>query len=180
MVATTSEIVAPIGSGEHLKGSLKNIKELLKEISQTSIIDKFKKDKEIFDKAHKKFLQMSPELSKSYFNENLEEVTEFYDRWLDVKPKLFRSIDAIILKQQSGIAKFYQSESGNIDPIRCDLHYVAKFHCIQCRGFRPVPHQIDPFIDDECTVEATTKHPDRTPIHSGIDTILKGIVGMGK
>lgn len=108
MAGVAADIVAPIGSGEHLKQSLKDI-EILWNNTEKSITDsKLLKAKKTFEKGYNGFKGMVPELQKAYFDEKIGKVEDLYDKWLDFKPLIFKSIDAMAEAQEKSVNTYYR------------------------------------------------------------------------
>lgn len=110
MMGTMADLVAPIGSGEHMKNSIKKINETWDEITKKKILNKYESEKNTFLEGHKGFLAISPQFLKAYFDEDRETIANLYDTWLDYKPKIFKSIDTIVEKQGQGLSEYYQFE----------------------------------------------------------------------
>ncbi len=104
MTGVTSDVVAPIGAGKHLEKQVKDIEILWNDVSGI-LTDQESKEK--FEKGFKGFKQLSVELLKVYFNEELERVEEVYDEWLDYKPLIIKSIDKLSENQKASVRDNY-------------------------------------------------------------------------
>ncbi len=114
MVGVSADIVAPIGSGEHLKNSISEIKELWKEAYSKLPENILSKEKEAFQKGNTKFIKLSQNFLEAYYDENIDEVKDLYDEWLDIKPLIFKSIDRIVVSQKRIVDTVYKKENSNI------------------------------------------------------------------
>jgi len=106
MAGVQADVVAPIGSGEHLKQALKNIDSTWSGVRNSlagyRLSEEALKAEKTFELGYKGFKdRVAGELLESYFDNDPEKVPDLYDAWLDHKPLIMKSIDrfAGILKE---------------------------------------------------------------------------------
>lgn len=110
MVGVVGDMVAPIGAGEHLKNSLKNIDATWAGV-RTAVTDDMAADKESFEKNYNGFkTEVATGLLKAYFEGNTGEVMDLSDKWLDFKPPLFKTIDKMAEAQEKSVLTFYKEK----------------------------------------------------------------------
>jgi methyl-accepting chemotaxis protein len=109
MAAVMADIIAPIGSGEHLKQSLTDIEKLWIRAKIALTTKDLEKDKKLFEKGYSGFKTLAPTLEKSYFDEDIDMLEESYDSWLDFKPLIFKTIDKMATAQERAVGEYYQA-----------------------------------------------------------------------
>ncbi|MBC8414630.1 response regulator [bacterium] len=94
MSGVMADIVAPIGAAEHLKLSvieLETIWQRVKDHLPVHTGDNVAK----FSLGLSRFRSMAIDLQESYFNEDIDGVRVMSDRWLELKPAVFKELDYI-------------------------------------------------------------------------------------
>ncbi len=117
MAGVAADMVAPVGSGEHLKNSLKTVETLWNETKERFEGDALKEERERFEKGYGEFKGLAARLQSAYFNEDIDKVTDLYDSWLDIKPLIFKSIDSMAEAQEGSVNDYYQRTQGMISKV---------------------------------------------------------------
>ncbi|NOZ69125.1 MAG: methyl-accepting chemotaxis protein, partial [Deferribacteres bacterium] len=106
MAGVQADVVAPIGSGEHLKQALQNIDTAWSDVKSSLAgyrsSEEASKAEKTFERGYKGFKdKVAGKLLDAYFDNDPEKVPDLYDAWLDYKPLIMKSIDrfADILKE---------------------------------------------------------------------------------
>ncbi len=112
IIGTWADVIAPIGSAAHLTNSLNEIDKLLKEIDELVPKDENRAERDKIAKGHKLFKEeLSEELLERYQDEDLEDMPEFYNEWLDAKALIFRSIDKYVADKTNEVHRIYSERS---------------------------------------------------------------------
>jgi methyl-accepting chemotaxis protein len=110
MVGVSADIVAPIGSGEHLKNSLKEIDEIWDGVKPT-LPAELDAEKESFERGYAGFKRdVAPGLQSAYFNEDIKSAGRLGEEWLAFKPLIFRSIDKMAAAHESSAGNYYKEK----------------------------------------------------------------------
>ncbi|HEB74748.1 MAG TPA: methyl-accepting chemotaxis protein [Nitrospirae bacterium] len=117
MAGVAADIVAPVGSGEHLKDSLKTLQTLWTETKERLDEETLKEEMERFEKGYGEFKDLSVRLQNAYFNEDVDKVSDLFDAWLDIKPLIFKSIDSMAEAQESSVNDYYRQMQGMISKV---------------------------------------------------------------
>jgi len=107
MAGVTANIVAAIGSGEHLKLSLTEIDRLWNEVKGRITDEALLKDKENFEKGYSGFRKVAVKLQTVYFNDNPKSVPGLIDEYFDFRPLIFKSIDKMAEAQEKAVIAYY-------------------------------------------------------------------------
>jgi len=108
MAAVVADMIAPIGSGEHLKQAAPELTGLWDAAKGALTEEEVLKDKETFEEGFRGFMAMAPKLQKAYFNEDTDIVQELADEWLDFKPLIFKTIDNMAAVQEASVGQYYE------------------------------------------------------------------------
>jgi len=109
MAAVVADMVAPIGSGEHLKTSAVQIDSLWTDVKGRIDDDSLKKEIADFEKGYRGFKEIVPKLQEAYFNAETKKVASLTNDFYDYKPLLYKSIDKIAATQEEAV-KIYNVE----------------------------------------------------------------------
>ena len=113
MSGVAADIVAPVGSGEHLKNAINDIDRGWNK-AQPSVSNDLSKEKNDFEKAYKRFKEtLGAELQRAYFNEDRDKVMVIIDQWLDYKPVIFKAIDKMADMQAVSVLDFYKHKEAS-------------------------------------------------------------------
>ncbi len=114
MAGALSDLVSFAGAGEHLKFTTKDINKRWREFEksfsglaskeQTKWIKDFEAGLNGFNK------NIQPLLLKAYFDEDTDKIEELYERWLDYKPLLIKSIDGLAGTLKKTTEQVYMSQ----------------------------------------------------------------------
>ena len=107
MAAVTSDLVAAIGSGEHLKISLNEVDRLWSDVKGKITDDALLKDKDNFEKGYSGFKKVAVKLQGVYFSNNPKGVPGLIDEYLDFRPLIFKSIDKMAEAQEKAVMEYY-------------------------------------------------------------------------
>lgn len=114
MAGVVADIVAPVGSGEHLKNSLKEIDGLWND-AKPSIGADLSKERDDFEKGYSGFKKdIAAELQKAYFSGDIKKVAALSDEWLSYKPLIFKSIDRMSEAQAKSVLDYYKEKKAVI------------------------------------------------------------------
>lgn len=107
MAGVSAGLVASIGSGEHLKISLKEIDRLWEDVKGRITEAEHRQDKDKFEKGYNNFKKVAEKLQAAYFNEDTKSLPGIIDEYLDFKPLIFKSIDNMAEAQEKAVKGFY-------------------------------------------------------------------------
>lgn len=107
MAAVTADIVAAIGSGEHLKQALNDIDMHWDHVKDKITEDVLLNDKRNFEKGYSGFKNVAVKLKVVYFDDEPESVPDLIDEYLDFKPLIFKSIDKMTEYKEKDIQLYY-------------------------------------------------------------------------
>jgi methyl-accepting chemotaxis protein len=129
MAGVQADIVGAIPSGKHLEKSLKDIDTAWSDVKHAINGYKFseesKKAIEAYEKGYKKFKEIANELKKVYADNDPDKVADLYDRYLDYKPVIFRSIDNLAGRLKDDVRKHYEESRENISTIKTLTGVIA-------------------------------------------------------
>jgi len=117
MTGVVSDMIASPGAGEHLKLALSSIDKSWKKVKfSLSGTDGNLYGKEIkeFEKGFAGFRVLVPGLVNVYFDEDTSKIEDYYNRWLDFKPLIFKSIDSLAKKVKEGVNRIYLKKKASI------------------------------------------------------------------
>ncbi len=117
MAAVTADIVAAIGSGEHLKQAIVDIDVLWNEVNDRITNSDLGDDKKKFEKGYRGFKKVAVKLENVYFEDDPESVPDLIDEYLDFKPLIFRSIDNMAETQEKEVKEYYMEEQKFISKV---------------------------------------------------------------
>ncbi len=129
MAGVSAGLVASIGSGEHLKISLKETDRLWAEVKGNITEAGLQQDKEKFEKGYNEFKKVADRLQTAYFNEDTAGLPGLIDEYLDSKPLIFKSIDKMAEAQENGVKGFYTAKQKVVSTVN-KLVVVASFFLI--------------------------------------------------
>lgn len=109
MAAVVANMVAPIGSGEHLKVSVEQIDRLWADVKKRINAEALKKEMADFEKGYSGFKELVPRLQEAYFNAETQKVADLVNDFYDYKPLLYKSIDRMAATQEAAV-KIYNIE----------------------------------------------------------------------
>lgn len=112
MTGVLADLVAPIGSGGHIKTSVEQIDGLWSNIKQVSHNEENGMTEQAltFEQNYSGFKKLALRFEQAYYNEDLELVEELLDEWYDFKPGIFRSIDAMADNQAVLVRDVYERQ----------------------------------------------------------------------
>jgi len=114
MVGVIADVVASIGSGEHLKYTARDINQRWKSFKASYMEQASKLEKSWvadFDKGLKGFNEIVPKLANAYYDEDVDAVMDIYEQWLDLKPLLIKSSDKIAERVEKTTNEIAQQEA---------------------------------------------------------------------
>ncbi len=121
MMGAVANVVTGTGAVNHLKVALKNIDVLWKEASSMLTAETVINDKEKFNRGYKGFKGMAGEFEEAYmkifYDGETDMMEEIYEKWLDYKPLIFKSIDHIVQTQEEAVKDFYIKRKNLINKI---------------------------------------------------------------
>lgn len=106
MAAVMAKMIAPIGSGEHLKISMQEIETLWNDVQKRVQDDTLKVEMATFEKGHAGVKDVAAKLVAAYFNEDIEKVGSLINDFYDYKPLLYKSIDKMAEKQEQAVKNY--------------------------------------------------------------------------
>jgi methyl-accepting chemotaxis protein len=109
MAAVVANMVAPIGSGEHLKMSAAEIDRLWSDVKKRMTDATLKNEIADFEKGYAGFKDLAARLQEAYFNADTQKVSDLVNDFYDYKPLLYKSIDKMAATQEQTV-KAYNSE----------------------------------------------------------------------
>ncbi|MCL4477362.1 MAG: methyl-accepting chemotaxis protein [Nitrospirae bacterium] len=127
MAGVTANIVAAIGSGEHLKISLNEIDRLWNEVKGRITDDALLKDKENFEKGYSGFRKVAGKLQSVYFNDDPKSVPGLIDEYFDFRPLLFKSIDKMAEAQEKAVIAYYTEKQQIVAKINRSVVIMSIF-----------------------------------------------------
>ncbi len=83
MVGVIADIVTSTAAGEHLKSSLVDIDDLWEKSESFLRDDKLADDIRNYENGYKGFKGMTTDLQEAYFDEDMKNLENNYDKWLD-------------------------------------------------------------------------------------------------
>jgi len=117
MAGVVADIISPVGSGEHLKQSLKVIdsawNDTVIELSDHSASEETNNAINDFQNGYKGFKEnVAGKLEEVYFDNDPDQVEDLYDEWLDYKPLILKSLNKLS-ETQKGLVKdsYFQNKS---------------------------------------------------------------------
>jgi len=111
MAGALADVVAPIGSGEHMKGAIKQIDSLWADTKELVRSEKgLSEEARTFDKSYGEFKKLAVRFEKAYYDEDLEAIEEHIDEWYDYKRGIFKSIDGMAENQALLVKDFYDRQ----------------------------------------------------------------------
>ncbi|MEK7773038.1 MAG: methyl-accepting chemotaxis protein, partial [Deltaproteobacteria bacterium] len=117
MAGVAADMVAPIGSGVHLKNSLKEI-DVLWNDARPSVSGDLSKERDDFEKAYNGFKKdIAGQLQKAYMEGDTKKVVALSDEWLSFKPGIFKSIDKMAEAQAKSVLDFYKEKKALISRV---------------------------------------------------------------
>ncbi len=117
MAAVTADIVAAIGSGEHLKQAIVDIDVLWNDVNDRIINSDLGEDKKKFETGYNGFKKVAVKLEAVYFEDDPESVPDLIDEYLDFKPLIFKSIDNMAETQEKEVNEYYLEEQKFISKV---------------------------------------------------------------
>lgn len=122
MAATSAQMVTATASIAHLHQAEKDIDRYWRESGSLLNGDNFLQEKEKFEKGYKGFKEMIPNFSQAYekifYDEELGPMEDAYDKWLDYKPLIFKSIDNIVDLLEESLKNNYIERKKLINKVR--------------------------------------------------------------
>ncbi|OGW39973.1 MAG: hypothetical protein A2X58_06435 [Nitrospirae bacterium GWC2_56_14] len=106
MAAVVADMVAPIGSGEHLKMSVAEIDRLWSGVKTRMNDATLKNEIADFEKGYGGFKELAVRLQAAYFSAETEKVAELVNEFYDYKPLLYKSIDKMAATQEQAVKAF--------------------------------------------------------------------------
>ncbi len=137
MTGVASDMIASPGAGEHLKLALSSIDKSWKKVkSSLSGTDGNLYGKEIkeFEQGLAGFRILVPGLVNVYFDEDTAKIDDYYNRWLDFKPLIFKSIDSLAKKVKDGVNRIYLKKKASITRLNRIVIATAVFMVIVLIG----------------------------------------------
>lgn len=107
MAGVSADLVAAIGSGEHLKISLGEVDKLWNEVKGRITDAALLKDKDNFEKGYIGFKKVAVKLQSVYFSNNPKGVPGLIDEYFDFRPLIFKSIDKMAEAQEKAVNEYY-------------------------------------------------------------------------
>jgi methyl-accepting chemotaxis protein len=117
MVGVIADIVTSTAAGEHLKSSLVDIDDLWKKSESFLRDDKLADDIRRYQDGYRGFKGMTADLQEAYFDEDMENLENNYDKWLDYKPLILKSINRMTEFQQTSVNEYYIDRKQLIDRV---------------------------------------------------------------
>jgi methyl-accepting chemotaxis protein len=117
MAGVKAEMVASIGSGEHLKSSVATIVKTWSETEEFIKEESLLEQKNRFSKGLGEFKTLAADLQVVYFNEDTKKIQQMIDRYLDIKGLLFKPLDAMAEAQEKGVSSYYQEKQKNLNKL---------------------------------------------------------------
>ncbi len=112
MTGVIADMIAPIGSAEHLTDSLNDIDILWEEVRKVNGFDELKNE---FQTGYGQFKSLSTSLYAAYQDENLDLVAELYeDDWLNMRNSIMKSIDKIADNMKDIVNDEYQVQEKSV------------------------------------------------------------------
>ena len=113
MVGVVADAVAAIGSGHHLEESMTSLDALVADVhnemkNYEHLGEEGIKELETFDIGYAGFNNVADKLKKVYLNNQPDEVEDLYDEYLDYKPLIFKSIDALSESIKNNVKDHYE------------------------------------------------------------------------
>ncbi len=128
MTGVVSDMMAPVGAGEHLKAVMPEIEKQWK-ATLAAIPEKekalFRAEIARFEKGLEGFRGLVPGLIQGYFDEDSAKVEDIYIKWLDYKPLIYKSIDSMADKLKKGVNNIYIEKKEAIEKFNRGLIIVA-------------------------------------------------------
>jgi methyl-accepting chemotaxis protein len=112
MAAVMSDIISPIGAGNHMKTTLTDIDKKWEKVTH-ALLDFHEEEwsGEEVEKFEKGYSQLKAGLFQQllhvYYDDNAEGVSAIYDKYLDYKPLIFKSIDRMVQNQKASVKDYY-------------------------------------------------------------------------
>jgi len=112
MTGVIADVIAPIGSAEHMKNSIKNVDAAWKEIQNHELQAELVEN---FNNGYTAFKLMSTDLERAYLDEDLDLISELYeDRWLEMKNDIIRSTDQLSEGMKDAVGIAYEQKKSQI------------------------------------------------------------------
>lgn len=126
MTGVIADMLAPIGSGEHLKNSIGEVDKLWAEIEEIEGFDEPKKE---FEEGYREFKIIASSLNEAYMSEDLDAVGEIYeDQWLDIKNSIIRPIDEMSDSTKALVNYEYQEQNKRVK--RSSVTVIVSSICV--------------------------------------------------
>ena len=114
MAAIASDFITSPGSAEHLKMAQEEVTQLWKEVEPSLRDPRMAASIEKFQLGRKGFDPMAAELVEIYLNEDIDQVFDYYDLWLDHKPLIIFSLDELVVILSEDVGRYYVDQKGFI------------------------------------------------------------------
>ena len=118
MVGVVADAVAAIGSGHHLEESMTSLDALVTDVHKEMknyehLGEKGGEELKTFDIGYAGFNNVADRLKKVYLNNQPDEVGDLYEEYLDYKPLIFKSIDALSESIKNNVKDHYEESLKN-------------------------------------------------------------------
>ena len=107
MAGVKANMVASIGSGEHLKSSMAAMEKVWNEADALIQDEALQEQKAKFKKGFDALKPLTADLQAIYFNEDTKKIQPTIDRYLDIKGLLFKPLDAMAEAQEKAVQSYY-------------------------------------------------------------------------
>jgi methyl-accepting chemotaxis protein len=107
MAGVKADMVASIGSGEHLKSSMASMERIWGETEGFIKEAALQEQKTKFNKGFEQLKKLAAELQTVYFNEDIKKIQQMIDSYLDIKGLLFKPLDAMAEAQEKAVKTYY-------------------------------------------------------------------------
>ncbi len=121
MMGVIARQVTPTASAEYMNKELSDIDTFWKAAAPVITEDILKKEKEKFINAYEEFKPMTKELQRAYYDERVNKVKDIYQKWLDYKPLIFKSIDKMAEVKEASVRTYYMDMKGVITKINAGI-----------------------------------------------------------
>jgi methyl-accepting chemotaxis protein len=122
MSGAVADMVTPTAAVNHLKTGTEKVDQLWADASDSLAGEEIKESKQKFEKGYKGFKEMSSEFENAYmkifYDEDIGPMEDVYDKWLDFKPLIFKSIDHLVAHQEKTVQDYYLARQSFIKKIR--------------------------------------------------------------
>jgi methyl-accepting chemotaxis protein len=129
MAGVQADLVGAIGSGKHLEKSLKEINNAWKDseniLKASGLNDDAAKAVAQFNKGYDNFTLLASGLKKVYLDNEPEKVEDFYDKYLDLKPLIFKSINKLAQKLKEDVKNQYMESQKTIKMMNTLITIIA-------------------------------------------------------